>query len=100
MFVDLTYLHIYDNESNDEEVDENHFEEPWIVDMCEFMTPNDTSLNVEKKKDHNQLSSSSTPMEKSLAQMGDIMQKNHQRIQKRWGSTHRPHHIITMCYCN
>jgi hypothetical protein len=48
MFVDLTYLHIYDNESDDEEVDENHFEEPWIVDMCEFMTPDDTSPNVEK----------------------------------------------------
>jgi hypothetical protein len=25
MFVDTTYLHVYDNESDDEEVDEDHF---------------------------------------------------------------------------
>jgi hypothetical protein len=31
---------------------------------------------VEKEKDHNQPSSSSTSMEKALAQMGDIMQEN------------------------
>jgi hypothetical protein len=34
--------------------------------MCGLMTPNDTSPNVEKEKDHNQLSSSSTPMKKGL----------------------------------
>jgi len=68
MFVDLTYLHIYDNESDDDEVDEDHFEEPWVVDMCEFMTLDDTSPNVEEKKDRNQPSSSSTPMEKSFTQ--------------------------------
>jgi regulator of RNase E activity RraB len=28
MFVDPTYLHIYDNEYDDEKVDENHFEKP------------------------------------------------------------------------
>jgi hypothetical protein len=28
MFVDPTYLHMYDNESDDEEADEDHFEEP------------------------------------------------------------------------
>ncbi len=33
MFAYLTYLHIYDNESNDEEVNEDHYEEPWVVDM-------------------------------------------------------------------
>jgi hypothetical protein len=50
MFVDLTFLHIYDNESNNEEVNENHYEEPWVVDMCGLMTPDDTSFNVEKKE--------------------------------------------------
>jgi hypothetical protein len=30
---------------------------------------------VEKEKNHNQPSSSSTPMEKALTQMGDIMQE-------------------------
>ncbi len=75
MFANTTYLHIYDNEFNDEEVDEDHYEEPWVVDMCELMTPNDTFPNVKKKKDHNQPSSSSTSTEKTLTRMGDIMQK-------------------------
>jgi hypothetical protein len=75
MFADPTYLHIYDNEYDDEEVDENHFEEPWVIDMCKLTTPIDTSPNVEKKKDHNQPSSSSTPIEKTFARMGDTMQK-------------------------
>jgi hypothetical protein len=65
----------YDNESDDEEVNENHSKEPWVVDMCRFMTSDDTSPNVEKKKDHNQPSSSSTPTKKMLVQMGDIMQE-------------------------
>ncbi len=26
--------------------------------------------------------------------------KNHQQSQRRWGLTHRPHHIIVACYCN
>jgi hypothetical protein len=52
MFVNLTYLHIYDNEFDDEEANEGHFEEPWVVDMCRFMTMDDTSPNVEKEKDH------------------------------------------------
>jgi hypothetical protein len=38
MFADLTYLHIYDNEYDDEDVDKDHYEEPWVVDMCGFMT--------------------------------------------------------------
>jgi hypothetical protein len=61
--------------SNDDEVDEDHFEEPWVVAMCELMTLDGTSPNVEKEKDHNQPSSSSIPMEKMFARMGDIMQK-------------------------
>jgi hypothetical protein len=64
MFTDLTYLHIYDNEFDDEEVDEDHFEKPWVVDMCELMRPDDTFPNVEKEKNHNQPSNSSTPKEK------------------------------------
>jgi hypothetical protein len=75
MFADLTYLHIYDNESDYEEADEDHFEKPWVVDMCELMRPNDTSSNVEKEKDHNQPSSSFTSTKKMLARMGDIMQE-------------------------
>ncbi len=75
MFVDLTNLHIYDNEYDDEEADKNHYEKPWVVDMFELMKSDDTSPNVEKKKNHNQPSSSSTPRKKVLARMGDIMQK-------------------------
>jgi hypothetical protein len=66
MFVDLTYLYIYDNESNDEKADEDHFKQPWVVDMCELLTLDDTSLSVKKKKDCNQPSSSSTFIEKTL----------------------------------
>ncbi len=47
MFADLIYLHIYDKEFDDEEVDE----------------------------DRNQPSSSSTSIEKMFAWMGDIMQE-------------------------
>jgi len=61
--------------SDDNEADEDHFEEPWVVDMCELMTLDGTSPNVEKEKDHNQPSSSSIPMEKMFVRMGDIMQK-------------------------
>jgi len=46
MFADLSYLHVYDNEYDDEEADEDHYEEPWVVDMCGLMIPNDTSPNV------------------------------------------------------
>jgi hypothetical protein len=53
MFADPTYLHIYDNESDDEKADEDHSEKAWVVDMCELMKPDDTSPNVEKEKDHN-----------------------------------------------
>jgi hypothetical protein len=53
MFANLTYLHIYDNESDDEEANEDHFEKPWVVDMCKLMRLDDTSPNVEKEEDHN-----------------------------------------------
>jgi hypothetical protein len=82
MLVDYTYLHIYDNEYDDEMVDEDHFEEQWIVDMCGFLTLNDTSSNVGKKKDHNQPSSSSNPTKKTFVQMGDIMQEIINKIKK------------------
>jgi hypothetical protein len=70
MFVDPTYLHIYDNESNDEDANEDHSEKPWVVDMCELMRSDDTSPNVEKEKDHNQPSSSSTSTEKNVCSNG------------------------------
>jgi len=38
MFANPTYLHIYDNEYDNEEANENHFEKPWVVDMCGLMT--------------------------------------------------------------
>ncbi len=100
MFANLTYLHIYDNEYDDEKANENHFEKPWVIDMCELMRPDDTSPNVEKEKDHNQPSSSSTSMEKMLAQMGDIMQEIINEVKEGGGSIHRSHHIIVACYCN
>jgi len=75
MFMDPIYLHIYDNESDDEKADEDHSEKPWVVDMCELMRLDHTSPNVEKEKDHNQLSSSSTSTKKTLIRMGDIMQE-------------------------
>jgi hypothetical protein len=50
MFADPIYLHIYDNEFDDEKADEYHSEKPWVVDMCELMRPNDTSPNLEKKR--------------------------------------------------
>jgi len=42
------YLHIYDNEYDDEEANENHYGKPWVIDMCGLRTPDDTSPNVEK----------------------------------------------------
>jgi hypothetical protein len=56
----------YCNESDDEKADEDHSEKPWVVNMCNFMTLKDTSLNVEKKKDHNQPSNSSTSTKKTF----------------------------------
>jgi hypothetical protein len=53
MFVDPTYLHLYDNKSNNEEPNENDIEEPWVVNMGGFLTLDGTSLNVEGQKDHN-----------------------------------------------
>jgi len=39
------------------------------------MRPNDTSSNVEKEKDHNQPSNSSTSTKKMFVRMGDIIQE-------------------------
>jgi hypothetical protein len=70
MFADPTYLHIYDNECDDEEANEDHSEKPWVVDMCGLMKPDNSSPDVEKEKDHNQPSSSSTSMEKNAYSNG------------------------------
>jgi hypothetical protein len=48
MFVNPTYLHIYDNKYDDEEANENHSEKSWVINMCELMKLDDTSPNVEK----------------------------------------------------
>jgi hypothetical protein len=74
MYANPTYLHIYDNEFDDEKTNEDHFKKPWVVDMCGLMTLDDTSPNMEKKN-HNQPSSSSIIMEKMFVQMDDIMQE-------------------------
>jgi len=43
--------------------------------MCGLVTPDDIFPSVEKEKNHNQHSSSSTPTKKTLVQMSDIMQE-------------------------
>jgi len=37
---------------------------------------------------------------KNICSNGWHNARNHQWSQRRWGSTHRPHHIIIACYCN
>jgi hypothetical protein len=44
---------------------------------------NDTYPNVKEENDHNQLSSSFVPMEKTFDWMGDIMQKIINEVQER-----------------
>jgi hypothetical protein len=66
MFADPTYLPIYDNEFDDEKANEDHFEKPWVVDMCGLMTLDDTSPNVEKKEGSQATFISSTPTEKTF----------------------------------
>ncbi len=73
MFVDPTYLHIYNNEFHDEKVDEDHFEEPWVVDMCRFMTLDDTSPNVEKWRITTNLQVHPPPLNKTLVWMGEVI---------------------------
>ncbi len=46
MFVNLIYLHIYDNEFEYEKADENHFKKPWVVNMCGLMTPSEITLKA------------------------------------------------------
>jgi hypothetical protein len=50
---DLTYLHLYDNESNNEEPNEDDIEETWVVNMGGLLTLDGTSPNVEGEKDQN-----------------------------------------------
>jgi hypothetical protein len=53
MFANPTYLHLNDNESNDEEPNESDIEEPWVVNMGGLLTLEGTSPTVEEEKDHN-----------------------------------------------
>jgi len=46
MSLNLSYLHIYDSEFDDEETDEDCFEEPWVANMCGLMTPIEITLKV------------------------------------------------------
>jgi hypothetical protein len=39
------------------------------------------------------------PYEESVCSNGWHNAINHQLSQRRWGSTHRSHHIIVVCYC-
>ncbi len=75
MFANLTYLHLYDNEFNDEEPNEDDIEEPWVFNMGGLLTLDDTSPNVEGNKNHNQPSISNALTERALAQIGDVVQE-------------------------
>jgi hypothetical protein len=50
---DLTYLHLYDNESNNEEPNEDDIEKPWVANMGGLLTLDGISSNVEGEKDQN-----------------------------------------------
>jgi hypothetical protein len=97
MFANLTYLHIHDNEFNDKEVDEDHSEEPWVVDMCKLMTLNDTFANVEKNKITTNLQVHPPPRN-FFVQMDDVMQKIINKMRE--GGVQLIDHTIVACYCN
>jgi hypothetical protein len=78
IFANPTYLHLYDNESNDEEPNEDDIEEPWVVNMGGLLTLDDTSPDVEEKKDHNQPLISNARMEKCFCPNGWCSARNHQ----------------------
>jgi hypothetical protein len=46
MFVNLIYLHIYDNEFDYEKANESRPKESWVVNMYELMTPSEITLKV------------------------------------------------------
>ncbi len=72
MFTNPTYLQFYD-EFNDEEP---KVEDPWVVDMGELMTQDDTlALNVGEKSNINLPSNLKTPTHKTFMHMNGIMQK-------------------------
>jgi hypothetical protein len=78
----LPILHIYDNESDDEKVDEDHYEEHEVVDMCRLMTLDDTSPNVGKKKRSQPTFEFIYPTKKMFVRMGDIMQEIINEVKK------------------
>jgi hypothetical protein len=69
MFVDLTYLHLYDNEFDDNEPNEDDIEEPWVFNMGGLLTLDYISPNVEGNKDHNQPSISNAPKKEPLPKL-------------------------------
>ncbi len=66
MFVDLTYLHLYDNKFNDKEPNEDVVVKPWVFNMGGLLTLDDISPNVEGNKDHNQPLISNASIKKPL----------------------------------
>jgi len=64
--------------------------------MCGLMTPDDTSPNVKKEKDHNQPSSSSTPTKKTFTRMGDVMQEMINKVKE--GGVQLINHTISLVH--
>jgi hypothetical protein len=94
MFGNFTYLHLYDNESNDEEPNEDDIEKPWVVNMGELLTLDDTSPNVEGENAHNQPLISNTPTKRAPTQMDDVVQEIINEVKEGMGfnSLTMPHH--------
>jgi hypothetical protein len=66
MFANPTYLHIYDNEFDDEKADEDHPQKPWVVDMCKLMRSDDTSPMWKKRNIRTNLQVHPPPRKKRL----------------------------------
>ncbi len=89
----LHILHLYDNEFDDEELDEDDIEKPWVVNMGELLTLDDISPNVEREKAHNQPLISNTH-KRALAQIDDVVQEITNEVKEGMGfnSLTMPHH--------
>ncbi len=70
MFADLTYMHIYDNEFDDEEANEDHSKKPWVVGMCNLWDQMILPPMWKKKKITTNLQVHPLPEKKMLVQMG------------------------------
>ncbi len=96
MCVDSTYSHIYDTESDDEEATlKNHG-----LLICAGLWNQMIHPPMWKKRRIITNLQVHPPHGENACSNGWHNVKNHQWNQRRWGSTHRPHHIIVVCYCN